>query len=437
MFDGSTKFRFLSLHFHIIRTYSAQLIAVASSFFCSVMGARMLGAYGQADWTLYTNAMLVMVLVGSAGLPAALVRFLASGKMQGQQFFPFLLRVLLVVALLWMGTAPWIMPRISSQFLPAFLEGNTGWVYLGLPVLLSIANSLMNAVLQSQQGFRKMAWLTLYNASFLLIWYAVRFFHIAEWETSVLFYLYVGQLAAMGIQSLLLFFMLRHWMPDVFHVRNFSIGSFIPLLQLAFMAFLTNGLQFLSYRADIWILSFFKGKVETGMYALGVSLAQMIWLYPAAMQTVLYSHFSASELSRPMFREVDRHIKNLLIYGLIAVFLALGLAYPATRFFFGQEFMSSAYIILILLAGVVPFCLSMPVSACFTASGYIRYNLHSAILGLVICLCGDWLLIPEFGMKGAAWASVFSYNATLAYMAWRYHKLKQETLQQTGEIGAE
>jgi Na+-driven multidrug efflux pump len=117
-----------------------------------------------------------------------------------------------------------------------------------------------------------------------------------------------------------------------------------------------------------------------------------------------------------------------LIYGIVAGILGYLLSIFIVPSLYGKDFSSVSSIILILLFGIVPIASALAISAFFAGIQKIKVNLYGSIIGLIVCLIFDVLLLPNYGIKGAAWATVFSYNATVLYYVYMFYRYKQKAL---------
>jgi O-antigen/teichoic acid export membrane protein len=122
---------------------------------------------------------------------------------------------------------------------------------------------------------------------------------------------------------------------------------------------------------------------------------------------------------------IQRTIKTTKQIGLYAISAGIAgylLSIYLVPILFGEEFRESVQCIGFLLIGVVPFCLSMAVSGYFAGTGRVRINLYSAILGFIVCMAADLLLIPSYGILGAAIASSISYISTVTFLLVKFHR---------------
>ena len=83
--------------------------------------------------------------------------------------------------------------------------------------------------------------------------------------------------------------------------------------------------------------------------------------------------------------------------------------------------------IVLLLSGIAPFGVIMIVSAYFSGTGRVWINFVSAIIGFFVGVMFDWLWIQEYGIWGAAAASIASYWATALFVLLMFFFEKKST----------
>ena len=384
----------------------------------------MLGAFGQGELALYTNFILLSSLLLGAGLPAGIVHFIAARKIEQKQVLSILLTVLLIgFALLLLALSILQQTALLSTFIPTLFHHNSVWFWLMLlHLLLVLLNIFLSSILQAEALFSKASYILISGSITLLLLYALRYFAITGIHIPPLNWILLALISSQLIQ---LFFFLRQVYttnPDYLHLEQIQIGAIRPLIQFAFLAFMTNLIQFLSYKMDIWFVNYFHGKQLTGIYALGVSLAQMLWLLPSAIQSVLYAFISTHTDRQLIIERTIKTTRQIAVYAISAGITGYLLSIYLVPILFGEEFRESVQCIGLLFIGVVPFCLSMAVSGYFAGTGRVRINLYSAILGFIVCMAADLLLIPSYGILGAAIASSISYISTVTFLLVKFHR---------------
>lgn len=183
------------------------------------------------------------------------------------------------------------------------------------------------------------------------------------------------------------------------------------------LAFLTISL----YHVDVILLGVLVGSSETGYYKGALVVAEFLWLVPTAIQYSLVQ--SSSELwadgRAEQVTEIAARVTRLNLA--TVVLMAVGLAALADAFvplYFGSEFEPAVGPLLLLLPGVVGFALARPVFAIGQGKGEIRLLVATTGVASVLNLGLNLLLIPRFGMYGAAAATSVGYGSMIVLHAW-------------------
>ncbi|MCX6133074.1 MAG: polysaccharide biosynthesis C-terminal domain-containing protein [Ignavibacteriales bacterium] len=168
-----------------------------------------------------------------------------------------------------------------------------------------------------------------------------------------------------------------------------------------------NLTQFFNYRLDAFIVSYFLGLGGVGIYSYSKTFAESVWLLSASMAAVLL----------PTLAGHHAHSKMIAVKAVVATF-AVSLAAGIAAFLIGPpvirillpRFVGSINPFLFLLPGVVIFSLTNVLATYLTAAGKPGYNAAIAFISFLFTVIFDILLIPRYGMSGAAFASGISYT---------------------------
>jgi O-antigen/teichoic acid export membrane protein len=172
----------------------------------------------------------------------------------------------------------------------------------------------------------------------------------------------------------------------------------------------------LSERLDQLAISAFLPPRELGLYLAAVTLSAGTGIVSSSITMVLLPTIAAMspELRLKGMRRYLR-ITALLTAAIAAVTAAV--ATIVLKVFFGAAFEAAALPAQILLAGSIPLGLSRSLAAASRACGQPGRASRAEWLGLVFGVPAYVLLLPEFGIVGAAWASVVAYSASLLFQA--------------------
>lgn len=199
--------------------------------------------------------------------------------------------------------------------------------------------------------------------------------------------------------------------------------GFRELVAFAFPCYLANFSQFLNFRLDVFMVSYFIGVEGVGLYTLAVNLAQMIWLIPQSAAKVLLPKIAASQEAASENASSTAQITRITFW--VSLVVALFLAIFA-RFFlpivYGEAFRRSIAPFLWLLPGIVIFSTVNVLTSYIAGIGKPQVNLFISLAGLFFTLTLDFLLIPRFNIIGAAMASTVSYSISAALTLWFFRR---------------
>lgn len=166
----------------------------------------------------------------------------------------------------------------------------------------------------------------------------------------------------------------------------------------------------LNYKIDIIILENMVSVAEVGVYSIGAHLAELIWQLPAAISVVLFAKSANSKSDL----EASLRSARLLRLSLAALFIVILIFGIVSNYFvtfiYGVEFQDAANVINILLPGVLMIVISKILHPSLAARGYPLYGLAVFIVPLIINIILNYILIPIYGINGAAIASTISYT---------------------------
>lgn len=179
------------------------------------------------------------------------------------------------------------------------------------------------------------------------------------------------------------------------------------------LALLTNLLQFVAYRVDFWIIDYYHGKEEVGVYAQAARFAQMLWIVPVILAGLFIPALKHED--KPMKPDTLLSFARILLFSnfFLGLLLVSG-TYVLYSYFLPAEYMKGFFPLLIMLPGYIFFTLTIILSAWFAANKLLRINLLASFACCVLMLAADLILIPRYSFTGAAFANLMAYIVTTA-----------------------
>jgi len=412
----------LSLRKNILVNYGSQVINTGLAFISSVFITRLLGAEGRGEYSLFASSLQLFVVWLGFSLPVSIIYFVAGEKISKDRIFSTmllfcilttLLVILLLTVLNYTGGL-WII-------FPERFRGINWQLFFVAQFFILQLNGIIIAYLNAFKIFTPQAKFASVIAFLSLVVWALLYFKIINLPWSG-FQLVVFVSFILSIPLWLFgFYLLRKNKIVVFTKSLLKTEEFIMVMKFAFIAYLCNAMQFLSYRMDFWFVDYFRGSTSLGVYSLAAALAQLFWILPNAISQVLFSYFSDTK-NKNILNQAIQYAHITFIVSLIGAVLFFLLAFFAIPFLYGKEFSNAGWMIGILLLGVLPFTITTILASFFAGTNRLFVNFRTSLIGLVFAALGYILLIPHWGVMGACIASVISYNASSVYIYYKFYK---------------
>lgn len=189
---------------------------------------------------------------------------------------------------------------------------------------------------------------------------------------------------------------------------RFTLKLLPKYAKFGFMPMITLFLMTVNYRVDVLMLEHSASitSAQIGIYSVGVALAEKVWLIPDAVKDILLSRLCKDKGKD----EVAKVIRlNLAVSVAMILFVAL-LSKPFVSIVYGSEYIGADIITVIMLAGVVGMIFYKMVYSYNVSQGKRSVNLIFLSVAAVANVIGNIILIPIWGIYGAALTSVVSYT---------------------------
>lgn len=168
------------------------------------------------------------------------------------------------------------------------------------------------------------------------------------------------------------------------------------------------------FHVDVIMVRSLLDSERTGYYNAALALAEYLWFVPLALQTLLL-HSSARLWSEGRYEKLTDLTSKVLRYTvLLVVLLAIGIGTLADRFipiYYGAPFEVAVIPLLFLLPGTVAFAAARPLQAITQGSGHLRPLVAAAAISAGVNAGLNALLIPTYGLIGAAAATGIGYTS--------------------------
>jgi O-antigen/teichoic acid export membrane protein len=388
----------------VMATYATRVLLIAMGLVATVMITRALGPEGRGFFAVANAIAALGVQFGTFGLHASNTYYVA----QDRSRLPALLGNSLVVSFGVSGAGALIVFAIFSLFpnlAPVhgvLLVLALAWIPFGLAYLL--AQNLLLGI--GEIG----AFNRVEIANRLIAMVAIGVLIILRLAHPA--FVFAAFLVAMVTTLVWMLFRLEH-------VAGARPGPSMPLFKsniaYGLKVYIAGFFTFLVLRADLLMVQYMKGAVQTGYYSIAATMADYVNMLPPIVAALLLPRLSATSDIRAKMGMMKRAVAGTvaLLFPLLAASVAL--AHVAVRLLFGRAFLPAVPAYAWLAPGIFFLGVNMVAVQFLNSLGYpmavVWIWAGSAALNIGL----NFWVIPRYGIVGASIVSSISY--TLAAFA--------------------
>jgi len=390
----------------ILHTFVTRFLVSLLNFFIVIITARYLGASVRGSIALLMLSVTIINIVNNIIGGSALVYLVPRNN----------LFRLLVPSYVWA-----VFSSIFISLLFYFLKLVELKYLSDLMIIsfLSSAGAIQINVLLGKERVKLNNWISLLQTFLLLASLIVIVFIAGENSfSSYLFSLYIGFGMTFIISSLLV----------IKYIEYSPLGNISDLMKqfirFGFQIQLAYVLQLMNYRFSYYLLDNLYGKSEVGIYSIGISVAEAVWLISRSIAMVQYAKISNTQ-EKHVSRKLSLSLVKLSFVGTLLLLIPF-ILFPKDgfAFIFGPAFRNIDEIVLWLSPGIMALAISTVFTHYFSGNGMNKINTIASGIGFVFTMIFCLLLVPKFGIKGAALSASISYTSSLVYL---YVKFAKET----------
>lgn len=388
----------------------------------SVVTARFLGAAGRGEFFSITQLAGVVNTFGTLSVGEGLIYFLSTKKLKKEH------SLATVLIFIFLFTIPIWAVIFILFFLTDFLfpgDKNVEVLSIVLAIIpLFLCEYLFSSVLKGVKLFQLANKISIFCRTLLLV---MVIFGVFFSDHSIIEFMYFFVFG----YSLVAF---TYFLTILFQFAPPALPPLTPLIGIVTYSIRVHPMIFISeieYRADIFILLYFLDFRALGVYSIGLSFGQLVWYVSNSINNVAFP--SLAEVSNP--RDKIEFLHKVVRYNLIInagiIILMLLSGYWLITIIFGEQFKGAFYVFCILSLGLIFDSISRNLVVWFKSVDNAKPITLSIILALMLNVVLNFLLIPDFGILGAASASAISYLLRSIMMMYFYSKFNTTKFMKT------
>jgi O-antigen/teichoic acid export membrane protein len=188
-----------------------------------------------------------------------------------------------------------------------------------------------------------------------------------------------------------------------------SWGLFRRTLKYGFWIYAGNLVGQVFQRVDFFFVWAVRGVAEGGVYSVAIGMTSPLLIIPQAVHTVFFPRTSSQS-------DADAKERTPVLYRQIIIVMcgaAVGVAALSrpVLYLFGERFVAGQIPLLILLVAIILKGMNGILSLHILGRGKAYTMTITTFAALIVAIAMSYLLVPSFGMTGAALATTLAYAA--------------------------
>jgi len=393
---------------NVAATFISKILIIAMGLLASIIVARTLGPSGKGILAALGAMVGIALQFGNLGIHGANTYFTAKDKSKASSLVGNSFWLALIIGLI----------LLSSTYLFLFQHpgalGNIDF-RLAMIALMVVPFALLTYFWQNiLVGLNKIKpynliliiqqFLYLIGAIIILLVFKKGIFPLVIFNT----------LTAVIISFLFGFYLIK--------IKEFSLKLNKDLIQKSlaygFKIYLSCFFAYLVLRSDLFILNYFRGSAETGIYSIAAGFVDGIFLLPAIIGLLLLPK-AVENLGQSGELIAKTTRISFIIIGIIC-FGTIICGRPAINLMFGSVFDKSFIPLLILIPGAFFFALETIIAQYFAAHNRLISIIYYWIIATILNIGLNIVFIPIYGMIAAAASSLLAYSLVFFLVSFKF-----------------
>ena len=362
-----------------------KIVLLMTGIIANSLCARFLGQYYKGISSYISSILSVVVIIAVFGMHQAYPYY---RRELGKAFIKSYYGAVQLVVVMYSVIAVFVCVKFS-------IFSTTGMVAVLSPIMV-YAKMISYSALVEKPGMRNVIELSVSVIDIIVV-LLLYLFTVPNMQWLLLI-LALKYLLEIFFYSKIQCVKLRISLSSAVYLKEMVIFGFIPMISQV----MTN----LNYRIDVFMLKRFTTLEEIGVYSVGVSLVEQCWIIPETVRDILVSRLVNGKKEEEVAAVI--RISNTIVC-IVAILIIL-LGKVVISILYGKEFIMAYPVAVIELIGVLGMVSMKMVSTYNIVLNNQKINLIFMIIGILINVFINSMLIPLWGINGAAIATLISYT---------------------------
>lgn len=405
----------------------SRLMLVVFGFGTGIITARLLGPHDRGLFTLLVMLPQTLVTFVKMGVAQANVYYIRRAKVPVETVASNSLVLCAIVSVI-----VFLAAYFGGQwFIEPFTEG-APWSYVWLALVLVpflLIESYFMAILQAVEAFGAYNMQSIYKAvmSFVGIVTAVLLLDGRLWAALM------SQVTVLAAANLWLLYQVSQVSRYGFR-WDWKVGR--GTLDFGAKSYVQTLAAHLHYRIDLYLIALLLTPEQVAFYSIAVNMTHPILQIPDAIGTVIFPKLAGSSDEQAHERTAVT-CRHTLFMTLVAAIFYAGVGSQLMVLFYGERYSPAIPPMFMMLPGIIMISLYQILSRNFTSRNRQQVNIIAAGVALAVNATSNLILIPRFGIVGAALSTAISYSLAAGILLTVFVRDSGRTVRQTVLVGRE
>ena len=384
-----------------------KILGAISLFSIYIMIPRYYGVETFGIFNLIFALLMIGTVISRIGLDIYVIRIIPTLKNEQKKISLFLKAVLkiLFITSLMVTLLIFFISNIIDQYLFKSIDASA---YLTVLALMILPYTFFNVLVEVFRGLDDIKIYSFFrnlsqNGSIALLLAISIFFSLNYHPVYILF-------TAIGIITISLIFVLYKFLKKR-NITIFKDGQYNEnILKHSYPMFLTASIMFIMGYIDSFMISYYLNEYQVGIYGACISLSMIITFIPMAIGSYISPKVSQAYANNDKQKVKDIFNDSLKLIATTTVPVFLIILYFSNYFLglFGTTFTVATSTLLIVSIGFLSESLCGPVGFILNMTDNQHIFMKILIIALLMNIIFNALLIPIYGINGAAIALLLS-----------------------------
>jgi O-antigen/teichoic acid export membrane protein len=382
------------------------------SAFVIILLARRLGVAGFGQYSFAVSFVGFFALFTSFGFNSLLIRDVAKDRSLTNKYINNILSIKIIFSVLAM-----IVLAISLFFIDKSEMVIIAIYILGIELVVSSFTESMRSLFQA---YEKMEYDSILKIISKIIWATLILFVI--YNNLTLVNITLATLCSASLSLIITYIVVRKNISKIKLETDYKFWKKLMLTALPFA--LTSLFSMINFRIDQVMLSFMTTDAIVGAYSAAYKIIDVLAILPGILLTALYPVFSKyhatdTKLLKKSFNLSLRYVITLSIPIVIGGFLLSG---QIINLVYGPEYADSAMVLKILIFISLFSFINSPLFVLLNSIGKQKITMINTAFTALANIVMNAILIPSYGIKGAAFATIISEITFLILSVYQIRK---------------